>query len=66
MGREDVAAYGVDVVYTRFMSLPQTTQNLCICSVLYVLYYISSLCSGGFDVCDCRHVLVQCVLGTRH
>ena len=34
-----------------------------LCSVLYVLYYISSLCSGGFAVCDCRHVLVRCVLG---
>ena len=39
------------------MTRPQTDQNLCICSVLYVLYYISSLCSGGFAVCDYRHVL---------
>ena len=47
------------------MTSPQTDQNLCICSVLYVLYYISSLCSGGFTVYDYSHVLVQCVLGVR-
>jgi hypothetical protein len=34
----------------------------------YFLYYISSLCSGGFCVCVCRHALVRtspvCVRGT--
>ena len=49
-----------------FMSRPQKDQSLCICSVLYVLYYVSGLYSGGFDVYDCSHVLVQCVLGARH
>ena len=37
-----------------------------LCSVLYVLYYINSLCSGGFVLCDCRYMLVRCVLGARH
>jgi hypothetical protein len=33
---------------------------------LSYLHYISSLCSGGFDVCDFRHVMVRYVSGGRH
>ena len=33
---------------------------------LSYLYYINSLCSGGFTVCDCKHVLVRSVLGAWH
>jgi hypothetical protein len=65
MGREGAAAHTWSSSCVHFMSCPQTAQNLCICSVLYVLYYINSLCSGGFAVCDYSHVLVQCVLGSR-
>jgi len=34
-----------------------------LCYVLYVSYDESNLCSGGFAVCDCSHVLVRCGLG---
>jgi hypothetical protein len=39
--------------------------NSCIYVLYYMFYYISSLCSGGFVVCDCRHALVRCVRGAR-
>jgi hypothetical protein len=41
--------------------------NLCTYVLYYVLYYISSLCSGGFaDATADMSRLVGCVLETRH
>ncbi len=65
MGREDVSVHGVRVMFTS-VTPSNRPKFMYLCSVLYVLYYINRLFSGGFAVCDCSHVLVRCVLGERH
>ena len=45
--REGVSTHGSRVMF-HCMSRLRNRPNLYLCSVLYVLYYISSLCSGDF------------------
>ncbi len=65
--RQDATEFAMEF---ELCSLPCLASNhtpkfLYLCSVLHV-FYISSLCSGGLTVCECRHELVRCVLGARH
>ena len=51
MGRQGAAAHVVRVMFTACRTFKQTkfmTNLMYLCSVLYVLYYIRSLSSGGF------------------
>jgi hypothetical protein len=54
MGREDVVDHGVRVMFTSCRDFKHNNRPkfMYLCSVLHVLYYIRSLCSVGFTVCD--------------